>query len=236
MKSVQKVPIVQQVVESIRDYIQSGSVKVGQKLPAEKDLCEQLGVGRGTVREACRILEANGYVEIKPGRGAFVARTDAFQLENIIEWFVQNEVELKDCIEIRTALEPLAVRLTVSRCSDSDIAQLVRTHEKFLAAVESREAANIAKYDERFHTQIVEKSQNKLLISVNRKVIECVQAFRSKTFLVEHNVKNAVEPHTNILNAIRERNVEAGEFFMRQHLNQVLIDLEQMMPPSGARL
>ena len=228
MKSIQRVPVVQQVAENIKEYILSGSVEVGQKLPSEKELCDQMSVGRGTVREAFRILQTSGFVEIKPGRGAFVARTQEQELENIVEWFMQNEVELRDVIEIRTALEPLAIRLTIQRCSDADIAQLARTHEKFMAAIENHDVAAIAKYDEKFHNQIVEKSQNKLLISINRKVSECAQAFRSKTFLVEQNVKNAIEPHRNIMDSISARDINKAERYMRSHLDQVLIDLEEL--------
>ncbi|MBP1578163.1 MAG: FadR family transcriptional regulator, partial [Oscillospiraceae bacterium] len=75
MKSIQRVPVVQQVADNLRDYILSGKVEAGAKLPSEKELCAQMSVGRGTVREAFRILQTTGLVEIKPGRGAFVART-----------------------------------------------------------------------------------------------------------------------------------------------------------------
>ena len=71
MKEITRVPIVQQVVNNMKEYIMSGQIDVGQKLPTEKEWCEKMGVGRGTVREAFRILEAKGLIEIKPGRGAF---------------------------------------------------------------------------------------------------------------------------------------------------------------------
>ncbi len=228
MKSVQRVSIVQQVVDNIRELITSGEVEAGQKLPSEKDLCEKMNVGRGTIREAFRVLQAGGLVEIKPGRGAFVASMDETPPEMLIEWFVQNKVELRDCIEIRGALEPLAIRLGIQRATHADIAQIGRTHEKFLTAVEAHIPADIAKYDERFHNQIVEMSQNRLLISINRKVSMCIQAFRAKTFLVEQNIQNAVGPHTNILSAIRERDAEGGEFFMRRHLLMVMEDLLEL--------
>lgn len=228
MKIIERVPVVQQVADNLQEYIMSGKVEVGQKLPPEKELCAQMKVGRGTVREAFRILQTSGLVEIKPGRGAFVARTGPMELENIIEWFQRNEVEQKDCIEIRSAIEPLAIRLTIERCSDADVAQLVQTHEKFLAATEKRDVPSIAKYDERFHNQIVEKSCNKLLISINRKVSECMQVFRHKTFLVEQNIKNAVQPHSDIMNAIQNRDVEAGELYMRRHIDRILSDLQNI--------
>lgn len=225
MKAVQRVPVVQQVVNNIRDFIFSGTISVGEKLPTEKDLCEQLSVGRSTVREALRILQANGFVEIQPGRGAFVARNKEPDPGDIVEWFVQNEVELKDCIEVRTALEPLAIKLAVARATDADIAQITRTHTKFVKAVEENDTAAIAKYDERFHNQIVESSKNKLLISINRKVSEGIQSFRGKTFQLQQNALNAIDPHTDIMHALEERDSEAGEMFMRRHIQRILEDL-----------
>ena len=228
MKSIQRVPVVQQVADNLRDYILSGKVEAGAKLPSEKELCAQMSVGRGTVREAFRILQTTGLVEIKPGRGAFVARTSIPEPDDIVEWFVKNEVELKDCIEIRTAIEPLAVRLLIQNASDADIAYLTRVHEKFLAAVERHDAAAIAKYDDKFHGNIMKKSGNKLIYSISTKISECIEGFRGRTFMVDQNIKNAIAPHTNIMNAIRERDSEAGEMFMRRHLEQVLIDLVEM--------
>lgn len=229
MKTIERVPIVQQVVDNIKEYIFSGAVEVGQKLPTEKKLCEELSVGRGTVREAFRILQANGLVEILPGRGAFVARTKELEQGDLVEWFVQNEIELRDCIEVRSAVEPLSIKLAIVRASDEDIAHLSKIHAKFVQAVQANDIVAIAKYDERFHNLIVEASKNKLLISINKKVSECIKNFRSKTFLVPQNALNAIEPHADIMRALEERDSEAGELFVRRHIQRILEDLNLTM-------
>lgn len=225
MNTIDRVPIVQQVVNNLKEFIMTSGIQVGEKLPTESYLCKELSVGRSTIREAFRILQANGFVEIKPGRGAFVARTKELDLVDITEWFVNNEVDLKDCIEVRSAIEPLAMKLAISRCTDADIEQLLKVHGKFLKAVESNDVVAIAKYDEIFHNQIVEKSKNKLLILINKQVSEYVHTFREKTFQVQQNAENAVEPHTNIMNAIKAKDIEAGELFMRRHIQRILEDL-----------
>lgn len=229
MKTIERVPVVQQVVNNIRELILSGTMEVGQKLPTEKEFCEKLTVGRGTLREAFRILQANGLVDIQPGRGAFVARIKEPDSGDIVEWFVRNEVELKDCIEVRTAIEPLSIKLAITRCSDADIAQLAKTHAKFENAVAENDILAIAKYDERFHDQIVGMSKNKLMISINQKVSACIKAFRSKTFQVHKNAENAMEPHSNIMRALEERDCEAGELYMRKHLQRILEDMTVMI-------
>ena len=75
MQAIDKVSVVQQAVEQLKTYISSNDLEVGQKLPTEKELCAQLAIGRGSLREALRILAATGYVSQQPGRGAFVMRT-----------------------------------------------------------------------------------------------------------------------------------------------------------------
>ncbi|MDL2324850.1 FadR family transcriptional regulator [Ruminococcaceae bacterium OttesenSCG-928-A16] len=226
MKAIERVPIVQQVANNLREFILSGEAKVGEKLPTEMELCQDMGVGRGTVREALRILQAEGFVEIMPGRGAFVARTEEADIDDIIHWFAKNEVELKDCFEVRSAIEPLSIKLAIERCTKADVAQIEKTHQSFLRAVKSGNAFEIAKYDERFHNQIIEKSYNKLLISINKRMSEFIQSFRGKTFQLQQNVLNAVEPHSNIMRALQQRNAQEGEQFMRDHIQRIIDDLE----------
>lgn len=234
MKPIERVPIVQQVVQNLKECIMSGEMQPGQKLPTESELCKKLSVGRSTVREAFCVLQASGFIEIKPGRGAFVVRTSEVELDEIIEWFVRNEVDLKDCIEVRTAMEPLAVKLAIERGTENDIAQLARVHVSFLKAVSENNTISIAEYDERFHDLIVEISRNKLLISINRKVSEFFRVFRNRTFQIQRNTQNAVEPHTNIMNAILARDVAAGQKYMLEHLHYVMADLETVTDAPSA--
>lgn len=72
MEAIERVSAVQAVEERLISYLKDENVNVGDKLPTEKQLCEELKVGRGTVREAIRMLQARGMVETRPGRGAFV--------------------------------------------------------------------------------------------------------------------------------------------------------------------
>lgn len=228
LEKIQRVPVVQQVEQAVADLIAGGTYRPGDKLPAEMDLCQKLGVGRGTVREAFRLLEAKGLVEIRPGRGAFAAAAPSPDQDSLVQWFVDNAVELRDCVEVRTALEPLAVRLMIERSDVADLAKLQRIHQHFVEAVEARDVAAIAKYDERFHSTIVEGSHNRLLIKMNHQTCEWIKSFRNRTFQVEQNALNAIEPHARILAAIQARDVDAGEASMRSHLQKVLEDMDLM--------
>lgn len=226
MDHIVRISIVQQVEDQIRKLIESSEYASGQKLPTEKSFCETLGVGRGTVREAFRILQTKGLVEIKPGRGAFVSekKTESNYTE-AINWLVQNERSLQDSIDIRAALEPMAARRMAERNDAEQIQQLLDIHHHFLDAIQAGDAAQIARLDELFHSTIVEGSGNPLLHEINQHVCQGVQVFRKKTFQVEQNVRNAVMPHSNIMNAILALDAEQAEREMRAHLDKVREDL-----------
>ena len=178
MEPISRVPIVQQVEERIRELIQEEQYQPGKKLPPEMELCQRLGVGRGTVREAFRLLQAKGVVEIKPGRGAFVAENPAERDIGAIDWLVENERELRDSIEIRTALEPMAARRMAERCNTEDIRRLENIHRSFLSAIQEGDAAMIGRLDEQFHSAIVESSGNALMIEINSHVCQGMQTFQ----------------------------------------------------------
>lgn len=224
MDPVVRVPIVSQVEARIKELIDSKKYTEGMKLPTENELCQSMKVGRGTVREALRLLQAKGLVEIKPGRGAFVAVKQAVDTNPVV-WLVQNEKELRDAIEVRNALEPFAARKMAETASEAALHQLKRIHADFLVAVKAGDTVQIAELDELFHGLIVRESDNQLLNEINVHLLEGMHTFRNKTFTVPENVRNAVEPHTRILNAITGRDGNAAEREMRKHLKMVDDDL-----------
>jgi len=225
MEEVSRIPIVQQVVNSMKEFAAADGIEVGQKLPTEKEWCEKLTVGRGTVREAFRILEARGLVEIKPGRGAFLVSKKELGQEELAEWFLKNEVELKDYIEVRSAVEPLCARIVAKRATDTELDHIERIHFRFIRAVEEEDIAGMAKYDEKLHRQIVEASKNKMLIFMSRKIDECIRDFRLKTFQVPQNAQNAIRAHHNIVEALKARDEEVSELYAKRHISLINTDL-----------
>jgi GntR family transcriptional repressor for pyruvate dehydrogenase complex len=87
-----------------------------------------LSVGRSTVREALRIMEAMGFIEIRPGRGAFVLRNAEDDLSPLAAWFAEHATEVRDYVEVRMAIEPLAMRLMVDRATPEEIAGIEAVH------------------------------------------------------------------------------------------------------------
>ena len=228
MQAVKRVPVVQQVVDNLKEFITSGEIQIGEKLPPEMELCARLNVGRGTVREAIRVLQATGFVELRPGRGAFVARTEEEpEVLDVSGWFSANEMELMDFMQVRTAIEPLAIRLAIEKCTDKDIKVLEKNYQDTLLAVENNDAGQLGHCDEQFHTYIFECSQNQLLIAINKLLVDTLKKFRSKTFLIPSNARNVIGPHGQILQAFRDKDAAEGERHMLEHMERIIQDLEK---------
>ena len=102
-----------------------------KKLPTELELCGRFGVGRSTVREAMRILEANGYVSIRRGSGAYVVSRTGNNYQSIGNWLHDNKDKLRDYMEVRIAIEQLSVRLMIKTWSDACGQRLSRHHGRF---------------------------------------------------------------------------------------------------------
>jgi len=218
-----------QAVQQIKSEILSGKYAIGDRLQTEKDLCEQMGIGRSTVREALRMLKALGFIEIKQGKGAFIIKVSEDSDEKIRDWFSKKKFELIDFIQVRMSLEPLAVRLVIERSDDEQIENMAKILEMFESATDSGNALDLALIDEAFHTAIAEASGNDLLMMLNQTIAESFREYRVRSFAVKKNIKNALEPHRSIMTAIRSRNPEAAAQAMLDHLKLSMIDINRVI-------
>lgn len=225
MREIQRISITDAVVDSIKEMIETEEYKVGEKLPAEAKMCEMLGVSRTSVREAIRVLQALGYVESRPGKGAFVA---ANHKEETTLWYDVENPQFSDFMEVRMAVETLAVRLAVERAREKDIKKLAEVHKSFLEANEKKEMTRLIMLDELFHTTIFSITKNQLLININAQLLEAFRKYRSESFMNEDVYRNAIDPHTRILECFRERNAAQAVEEMRIHLDITMSDMEQI--------
>lgn len=223
---IERVSIVEEAVKRIREFVGEG-LRAGERLPSEMVLKEQLGVGRSTIREALRVLQALGVVEIRSGKGAFV-REPAEPTESTIKgWFVDNETRIGDLFEVRIAIEGLAVRLAVSRAGEKQLERIAELESAFREAVARGEGVELAMIDESFHSAIIEASNNPLLIRIGKVIADALFEYRTRAFSLRENVGHAVGPHEAIVRALRERDEEGAAEALRGHLDLSLADVER---------
>lgn len=223
---IDRVSISDQVAKQLQTLITSGEFKVGDKLPTENELCNQFGVGRSTIREALRVLVAMGMIKIQIGKGAFVAQNSDNSFEAIKYWFTEKHAELNELIEVRMAIEPLAVRLAIQRATDDNIKQIQEIHTAFKLAAQREDNIELALLDESFHNAIMHASGNSLLIKIGKLIAEAMKEFRARSFAVHENITHATIPHERIVQAILEKNEKDGVIAMMEHLEISKQDME----------
>ncbi len=223
MKPLNRVPLVEQVVESLINYIKAEDIQEGEKLPPEISLSEKLAVGRGTIREALRILSTQGYVMLIPGRGAFVASKEP----SLSKWFKAHEFDLRNVLEVRYAIEPMAISLAIENCTDEDIERLHQNLDEAKTLLDQEDYDKLAANDAKFHALIASMSKNSLLVSITKDIENYLAEFRLRTFLFENNRKNYYPAHEAIVKAFDTRNKQQGEISMLKHLDTVNVDMEK---------
>ena len=190
-------------------------------------------MGAEAVKQLLDNVDLDGEVaqlkeELKTASGQ--KRTRAIRRLDILEAFRasgnQPSWMVMDVIQVRSVIEPLAIKLAMKHATDQDREALREIHQQTLKAVDSGDFIKLGQYDEAFHAHIIECSQNKMLISINKQISDFLKNFRGKTFRIPNNVQNIVPAHTSILNAFLEGDTEKAGKCMAAHMEQIMVDLE----------
>lgn len=205
------------VVDTLKKHIANGSYVVGEKLPTQHELAKALDVGRSSIREAMRELQVLGLVELRSGSGA-VLRSTMITPESAVHWFQENALLLSDLFEVRFALEPAAARFAATRATGEDIAKLEEAFDGFVAAADSGDISRLVLQDEAFHGQIVRGSHNPFFLKINELLMQEFRKYRQRSYRVSCDNHEAVEPHRDVLAAIKRRDPEAAMLQMNRHL------------------
>ncbi|MDF0604955.1 FadR family transcriptional regulator [Neisseriaceae bacterium TC5R-5] len=208
-----------QISSLIIRYIQEGHFKVGEALPAERDLARQLGVGRSSVREALIALEIAGWVEIRTGAGVFICRDD-MPAEVPASSDSTSAAEL---LEARSVIEAELAALAAERGSDEQIAALWRVLEAM--AREPEENAQFHAHDQHFHFLIAAMTGNDILRQTaeelwSKRYTPLFRQLENHYGLTQWAGQLVAEHHA-IYQAIAKRDPQAAREAMTRHLASV---------------
>lgn len=211
------------IVDQIRDLIRQGQLNPGDRLPAERELCERFGVSRVTVREALRVLESNGLIEIRVGArgGAFVTTPDRSRVgEGLADLLSMSAVSAADVTELRFILELGLVPLVCERATDEDIAALRELCRR--ARAEARKTADYSMdLSAEFHVRVAESTHNAAVAML-------VESFRGPLLMSLEAAHDrapqmgrvGVREHEQFVDAIAARDPEKASTIMREHLGR----------------
>ena len=200
-------PLRDVVFNTLRQAILRGELKPGERL-MEIQLANKLGVSRTPIREAIRKLELEGLVLMIPRKGAEVAEI--------------TEKNMRDVLEVRKALEELAVQLACEKITAEEIEEMKKAAEEFKMILKSKDITEIAEADVRFHDIIYMATDNQKLILLLNNLREQMYRYRVEYLKREEAYPQLIAEHAAIIEYISKGEKKAATDVMCKHIdNQV---------------
>ncbi len=207
-------PLRDVVFNTLRQAILRGELKPGERL-MEIQLANKLGVSRTPVREAIHKLSQEGLVLMIPRKGAEVADI--------------SEKDMLDVLEVRKALEQLAVRLACDKITAVQIAELREAGEAFEQSLDGGDVMEIAEADVRFHDVIYRATDNQKLIQFLNNLSEQMYRYRVEYLKDDSVFPRLVKEHDEIMDLVEKRDKENAAKVMCEHIdNQITSVLKQI--------
>jgi GntR family transcriptional regulator, transcriptional repressor for pyruvate dehydrogenase complex len=211
-------PVSGEVARKLLPWLLSGGVQVGDRLPSERVLASQLGVGRSAIREGLRPLVLLGVLEVRPGSGTYLRASTSDLLPDVIEWgLLLGDHIVEDMVEARVLIEVSLVRLAAQRCDDELVRRMWETLEAMRA---SDSVQSFTEADLDFHLILANGSGNSVLSGVLRNI-------RSLLAVWIRRVREQDSPdvlyaqHVAIAEAVEARDGDAAAAAMQTHMDRV---------------
>jgi GntR family transcriptional repressor for pyruvate dehydrogenase complex len=228
---IQSERLYERIVDQIERLIMAGNLRVGDQLPAERELADQFTVSRTAVREAIKALREKGLVEIRLGRGTFVTNGASGAVRHSLGLLLKDENGFTNLVEVREILEPEIAALAATRVANENIVAMTEAVEIMETALENVEVFVEADLD--FHLALAEATQNPLIPLLVDSVVDLLREQRKRTGNVEGGLARGQYHHKRILEAIIQRDPLAARQAMQDHLLQVREDSSDSTPNMG---
>lgn len=211
------------ILKQIIENIQTGNLKAGAALPAERTMAEAMGVSRPAVREVLRALELLGIVKSVPGGGNYITENlDTWLIGPLSILFRLNNGYLRQNQQLRAALERETALLAAKKCTPLDAAELWMILARLDAAEDEKTRG---KLDQELHQKIARIADNPMLYSVLSAADQLTENIIEGTrdYIMKKNQSASVvdEQHHKLVEAIINGNVEEAELAMSQHMETI---------------
>lgn len=195
---------------------------VGDKLPNELDLAEELNVSRTTLREAIRIVVALDILEIQRGKGTYV-KENAFKKQQDLEQLSNIKVNAKDLYEMRLIFEPEAAYYAALRATDSEIKRIIEFGKKVEKEISNHQDRTDDEHS--FHKAIAQATHNEFM---NKLMPILYQAISKGVYLSlqsDKAIEDTINDHRMIMEFLEQRNAEGAKNAMKIHIMHAMKEL-----------
>ena len=208
------------VCRKLVTHLVRGDWQEGDRLPAERELCRMLGVGRASLREALKALEIMGMIESRVGEGTFVCHRSEFLARPLL-WSIagSDETQVSELIESRRLMEGELAALAAERRTPEDLQEIESQLERMTLTLEQPDL--FLEADLNFHLAIAEAAHNRILLNAVQLIRNLMRQWIMQTVQVPHTTAEALAQHHRIFEAISNRDKEAARAAMIGHLESM---------------
>ncbi len=203
----------------LRKLIVSGELAPGSKIP-ERELCERFGVSRTPLREAIKVLAAEGLVRLEQHRGAIVAEMEPAQLDELLP--------------ISAAIEALSGRLACEHITNEEIAAIRALHDRMMAAHRAGDESAFFACNHKIHESILAAARNPLLSAVYDATFFRVGRARLRPLLTPEILAQALADHEDIIAALEARNGDRLALLLKRHIETLFDAYRKAWTANGA--
>jgi GntR family transcriptional regulator, transcriptional repressor for pyruvate dehydrogenase complex len=221
IRPITRTSISEEIAKQIIKLISTGELQPGQRLPSERDLCEQFGASRTSLREALRCLSIVGVLNARVGDGTSVAADGETFLRRIVEWrLITERHDVENLMEVRVALEGVSAANAALRAGEEDIKKFRDLLAKMKLA--AKDARKFAVLDVEFHLALAKASGNALVFDLVSMIRNHLVRVLPKVLQLPKAMPLSTQEHIAIVDAIARHDASLARAAMHAHLEAVL--------------
>jgi len=234
---VRRTTLTADICRKLVAHLMRGDWAEGEQIPPERQLCQHLGVGRASLREALKALEIMGMIETRLGEGTFVCQRSDFFARPLLWAITGSDVsDVRELVEARRLIEVELAGLAAERATADDLAKMEEMLASMEAAAGDRERFSDA--DIGFHMAIAEAGHNKILLNAILLIRNLLREWVNHALTKSGVSATAYEQHKKIFQAIARKRPEQARQSMEAHLiamsSYIAVEPVKLRPKQGA--
>jgi GntR family transcriptional repressor for pyruvate dehydrogenase complex len=234
LEPIRKTRIPEEIADRIRRLILDATFEPGRALPSERVLARRFGVSRGSVRDAFRILEVLGLLEMRHGQGTFPRELSVDRLVAPLATVLTYRRDLQDeLMDVRRMFEPAVAREAAARATDNDVTALESVLSAQRRKLGTGQSAILE--DTAFHATLARATRNRIVVHIMETLNDLLVESRKLTLQQKGRPQRSLAGHEAIVAAVRRHDRDAAGQAMHEHIDQIAGLMQVAAAPSSMR-
>lgn len=235
-KPIENKRVFELVADEIREAIFSGTFKPGDRLPSERELSQQMKVGRALIREALRLLELTGLVFIKQGAGGGIFVKNPYETNfagSFSDLVRLGYITIEDLTEARLLIEQDAIDLIMRKGKREDFNSLDDLITLSFEKIDRGE--RIREENFKFHVTLAQLSQNPIFTMIINSIMPIIAVFVEKVNPTIEHSRRILESHRDILEEMKRGDTIAAKEKLKEHIIFFSEEFKKLLPLEGIK-